>query len=333
MYKMLKFVILFLSISFLFGGDLSPNVVLANKVALVNVSTQYNPDQVVYIKSTLKKAAYDVTTKYLHQNISSLGYSEVDSVRAKYLLEAMLDDNVDTIWFVNGGGGAFNLIPYLYQNLDALKKAKPKIVVGFSDVTAIHYFVNNILGWQSIHGVLAGINSSVYKEEGNDKDGVNYKQPIPDIDAIREKGITYDNFTPLNTLAKKGIKGEIVGGNATLVFSFLGTKYEQDVSNKILFLEDTGLSFRHLDRLLHQLEYMNDNEPLAIVFGQFYPFNPTDSQRLIYKTVIERFAKKYDRPVYYFPYSGHGMINKPLMFGKESSIECNADDFYCTLCN
>ena len=309
------------------------NIDPANKVALVNASTQYNPSQIVDIKSALKKTGYDVTTKYLRQNISSFGYSEVDSVRAEYLLKAMLDDNVDTIWFVNGGGGAFNLLPYLYQNIDALKKAKPKIIIGFSDVTAIHYFVNNVLGWQSIHGVLAGINSNVYKEKGNKKEGVNYKQSIPNIDVIKEKGITYDNFIPLNSVAKKGVKGEFVGGNATLVFSFLGTKYEQDISNKIIFLEDTGISFRHLDRFLHQILYTGNNKPLAIVFGQFYSLDPTDSERLIYKSVIEKFAKKYDRPVYYFPYSGHGMTNEPLMFGKQSSIKCMASDFYCTLDN
>ena len=110
-----------------------------NRVALINVSTQYYPEEIKDAKQALKDAGYDTTYKYLNQYPSDFGYSNPESKREKILLDAMLDENIDIIWFVKGGAGAFNLLPYLYNHLDQLKKAKPKIIVGFSDITAIHF--------------------------------------------------------------------------------------------------------------------------------------------------------------------------------------------------
>ncbi|MEZ9233305.1 LD-carboxypeptidase, partial [Vibrio amylolyticus] len=105
-------------------------------VALVSVSTQYDEQKLDKIKSKLEKVGYKVTDQYLHQVVSDLGYVDNDYSRAKNLINALLDDDVEVIWFVRGGGGGFNLIPYLYKEVERLKSAKPKVLVGFSDVTA-----------------------------------------------------------------------------------------------------------------------------------------------------------------------------------------------------
>ncbi|MCX2956921.1 MAG: LD-carboxypeptidase, partial [Candidatus Regiella insecticola] len=64
--------------------------------------------------------------------------------------------------FVRGGAGALNLLPYLYAAEDKIKKSTPKIIVGFSDVTAIHYFINRQIKWPSVHGVFASFNKNLY---------------------------------------------------------------------------------------------------------------------------------------------------------------------------
>ncbi|AEE26866.1 Muramoyl-tetrapeptide carboxypeptidase (MccF/LdcA family) [Francisella hispaniensis] len=83
----------------------------------------------------------NTTYKYLDIYPSDFGYSNLDSIRAKILLDALLDDNIDIIWFLRGGGGAFNLLHYLCNHINELKKAKPRILVEFSDVTAIHFLL------------------------------------------------------------------------------------------------------------------------------------------------------------------------------------------------
>lgn len=323
--KVITFLILFIF--------LLPTTILArtyNRVALISSSTQYDEDKIEEIKQILEKKGYIVNAKHLNQVVSDFGYVNTDKSRANTLINALLDKNTDILWFVRGGGGAFNLMPYLGANQEKLKKTKPKIIVGFSDVTAVHYFVNNVLAWPSVHGVLASYNMEM-NAANSDKITLNDREPIPSIKNLFNKGIYYQNLIPLNELARKGTQGKLVGGNFTLIQTLFSTPYESNYSNKILILEDTGVSFRELDRSLHQLLYKTNLNVNAIVFGQFYPLDPTDEQRLIYKTVIEKFAEKINKPVYYFPFFGHGRENKPFILDKEAFIQCSVQEDYCSL--
>ena len=132
------------------------------KVALVSVSSAYDEQEIPYVVSALEKKGYEVTDRYLKQAISDLGYVDVVAARTKHLTDAMLDDSIDVIWFVRGGGGSVNTLPLLEKHLKTLKRAKPKVLIGFSDVTAVHEFVNKSLGWKSIHGIVAAFNADVY---------------------------------------------------------------------------------------------------------------------------------------------------------------------------
>ncbi|GAL09710.1 muramoyl-tetrapeptide carboxypeptidase MccF/LdcA family [Vibrio astriarenae] len=116
-----------------------------------------------------------------------------------------------------------------------------------------------------------------------------------------------------------------------MVAASFATKYQPNFSDKVLLLEDVGISFRQLDRSLQQILFMDKLEVNAILFGQFYPLDSTDEQRLIYKSVIERFAKKIHKPIYYYPFIGHGRVNHPIMLGEKIDITCDADEVYCTL--
>lgn len=131
------------------------------RVALVSGSTEYDPDILPPAKEALEKAGYVVTEKYLDQVVSDFGYVNTDAVRAENIINAMKDDDVDIVWFVAGGGGSVNLLPSFHEKADILKQNKPKILIGFSDVTSIHQFVNETLGWPSVHGVLAKYSSQV----------------------------------------------------------------------------------------------------------------------------------------------------------------------------
>ena len=325
MLKKIIFLIIALSLSF-------ANPILAKNyrnVALISSSTQYNEDTIEPIKQELKKKGYIVTTKYLNQVVSDFGYVNTDRSRAASLINALLDKQIDILWMVRGGAGAMNLIPSLYVEKDRLKKVKPKIIVGFSDVTAIHYFVNTVLGWPSVHGVVAAYNKEISKPD-SEQVSLNDRESIPSIKNLLTQGIQYQNLIPLNQFARLPIQGTLLGGNFTLIQSFFATHYEHDFTNDILILEDTSVSFRQLDRSLHQLLYKTLFKPKAIVFGQFYPLDPTDEQRLMFKTVIEAFAKKTTLPIYYFPYFGHGRENKPFILGSLAEIDCPSQQEYCT---
>ncbi|WP_318456863.1 LD-carboxypeptidase [Photobacterium leiognathi] len=284
-----------------------------NQVALISCSTQYDEQTVDNVVKTFIDHGYMVTTKYLNQVISDLGYVNTDQERANNLITGLLDPTIDVLWFFRGGGGALNLLPYLQAYKTQLREIKPKTIVGFSDVTAIHIFINNELGWQSVHAINASTNKAT--NGGNE-------QPIPDLKALMHEGVSYNTVLPLNELAKTtAVSGQLIGGNHTLVGATFGTKYQPDFANKVLLLEDIGVTYRQLDRYLQQLLFLKDFDVNAIVFGQYYQMDPNDQDRLMYKKVLELFAEQFDKPVYYFPFIGHGKHNQPVIFGRQVSLQ------------
>ncbi|MCG3865509.1 MULTISPECIES: LD-carboxypeptidase [unclassified Photobacterium] len=284
-----------------------------NQIALISCSTQYDEQSVNNVVDTFIAHGYMVTTKYLNQVISDIGYVNTDQERANNLIAALLDPTIDVLWFFRGGGGALNLIPFLHAYKTQLLEIKPKMIVGFSDVTAIHSFINNELGWQSVHAVNASTNKAT--NGGNE-------QPIPDLKTLINEGVSYNNVLPLNDLAKSAsVTGLLIGGNHTLVSATFGTHYQPDFSNKVLLLEDIGVTYRQLDRYLQQLLFLKDFDVSAIVFGQYYNMDPNDQDRLMYKHVLEQFAQQLGKPVYYFPFIGHGKYNQPVIFGRQVSLQ------------
>ena len=284
-----------------------------NQIALISCSTQYDEQSVNNVVDTFIAQGYMVTTKYLNQVISDIGYVNTDQERANNLIAALLDPTIDVLWFFRGGGGALNLLPFLHAYKTQLLEIKPKMIVGFSDVTAIHSFINNELGWQSVHAVNASTNQAT--NGGNE-------QPIPDLKTLINDGVSYNNVLPLNDLAKSAsVSGQLIGGNHTLVSATFGTHYQPDFSNKVLLLEDIGVTYRQLDRYLQQLLFLKDFDVNAIVFGQYYNMDPNDQDRLMYKHVLEQFAKQFGKPVYYFPFIGHGKYNQPVILGRQVSLQ------------
>ncbi|MCD9461406.1 LD-carboxypeptidase [Photobacterium phosphoreum] len=285
-------------------------------LALIACSTQFEPSQVPQVTAILAQHGYQVSCHYLQQNISDLGYVDTDQARAHNLIKALLDPTIDVLWFYRGGGGALNLLPYLHRYKQQLLAIPEKMIVGFSDVTAIHGFLNNELGWRSIHGVNA--NNHLEMDSAN-------QQPLPDIAALIAEGITYNNVLPLNVLAQQtaSVSGMLIGGNHTLVAATFGTHYQPDFENKILLLEDIGVTFRQLDRYLQQLLFLKECNVKAIIFGQYYSMDPNDEERIMYKTVLQQFAAQYDKPVYYFPFFGHGKHNQPFILGENITLQRN----------
>lgn len=308
-------------------------------IYLISSSSAYDESYIPKITETFKNKGFNVNTQYLNQQLSDFGYVNTDHERAKNLILALKNDQVKYLWFVRGGSGALNLLPKLHAEIEQIKRSKPKVLIGFSDVTALHYFVNHELGWKSIHGTTAAtgkiMNAPVNTEttiqtinnsEENQNDVVN------EIFSAMKNGIHYQGLLPLNHAAKNHFyDGVLTGGNLTLVQTLFSTKYERRWNDQILLLEDISVTYKQLDRLLHQILFKKDFHPKAIVFGQFYPSKTNDGERLIYKEVIRNFAEQNHIPVYYYPYFGHGNVNKPFILGEKAHIACPQDSDYCSI--
>lgn len=326
---MLKYIYLFLVILIISGCTANQYLPKTNdeKIYLISSSSAYDENVVEKIIQKFSQEGFIVNTKYLNQQTTELGYVNTDQKRAETLVSALSDPDVHYLWFIRGGAGALNLYPALMASKEKIKRMPAKIAIGFSDVTAVEYFTQNELKWPSIHGVLASYNKEVSGEDSI----ISRNNSILEIPMIIKKGVEYSGLELINNRSRKNISGIISGGNLTLIQSLFSTKYEINYQNKILIFEDTGVSYRQLDRTLHQLLFKKNFAPHAIIFGQFYPEKSAEKDKLLYKKVITNFAKQASFPVFYYPFFGHGATNQPFIIGNNADIICSEQSSFCSI--
>ncbi len=234
-------------------------------------------------------------------------------VQFEQLKNALYSDS-KAIWCLRGGYGSMRLIPEL-KKLKVPKK--PKLFVGFSDVTSLHLFFNQVWKWPTLHGRTI---SQLNLELGNTPDRKELKDLLfGDIDEVYFK-----NLKPLNSAAEKNqqIKGKVVGGNLRMLQSSLGTAIELNTKGKILFVEDVGERGYSIDRMLEQMHQAGIlNKGLrALIFGDFTEGLEKDGKNLTV-TAMKRFAQRVDYPVLMGMKAGHGSkFNYSVPFLTESKL-------------
>ena len=223
--------------------------------------------------------------------------------------QAQLDNpNIKAIWCVRGGYGTVRMIDLL----DFTKfKQSPKWIVGFSDVTVLHSHLNT-MGYQSIHGIMP-VSSKASEEAKETLRKALFGEHL-------EYTVPCENMNRLGTA-----KGELVGGNLSILYSLLGSPSAIDCSDKILFIEDLDEYLYHIDRMMMNLKRNGCLESLkGIIVGGMTKMNdnevPWGKNAL---EIIDDVTKNYNIPIIYnFP-AGHMADNRALIFGKQVSMEVN----------
>ncbi len=233
--------------------------------------------------------------------------SNSDEMRFKFLRKALFAKDSKAIWCLRGGYGANRLLPYLQR----LKPpASNKVLIGYSDVTTVHLFLNQQWGWNTIHGPLL---DRFGAGAGRSKDKKELKQCL-----FGERDfLKFTELRPLNQRAQASgiVRGRLTGGNLTTWTSAIGTAWAGKPQGKILFFEDIGEQGRKVDRMLVQLEQSGGFKGLkALIFGEFVG-GAQPNGRYVWPDVLRRFADEAPFPVFdHFP-AGHGQSQRPVPFG------------------
>ncbi|WP_419419191.1 S66 peptidase family protein [Legionella sp. D16C41] len=294
-------------------GHLTPG----DTVDIVAPSSRCHPSVIEKVKVLLLSWGL-----YAHVPPDLLGenllYANSDEKRFFHLKNALLNPHSQVIWCLLGGFGATKLLPMLKQ----IKPTTLKLLIGFSDITALHIFFQGQWGWPTLSG------PSAYQVSLN-RVSENSVKLLKDILFGNTTLLRYEKLIPLNNLAqdKQIITAPIIGGNLHLIQASLGTFWQPAIANKILFIEEFNERAYRIDRVLAQLEQAGlFRHAKAILFGDMIDKGEPNGQFLV-KEVIQEFAAQCTLPVLQISNIGHGPINNPLLLGYLANLYMG--DNYC----
>lgn len=203
------------------------------------------------------KPAPHVTKRY--------GYlAGTDKDRATDIEAMYADKSVRAVFAVRGGWGCARLLPYL--DFDVVR-ANPKLLVGFSDVTALHLAFAAKTDCPTIHGPNAAnawgaLSWDSFRRLTFAGETPTWRSPPPSEDRLAPR-------SGIRTFRPGKASGRLVGGNLAVLSALVGTPYMPDMTGAILFLEETGEAEYRLDRMLTQLALAGILGKVAgVAFGQ-----------------------------------------------------------------
>lgn len=259
-----------------------------------------------------------VIGKSLYENYGGYMAGKAE-IRIEDLHEAFSRKDIKGIFCVKGGYSASQLLDKIDYELI---KNNPKVFVGYSDVTNLHIVFNQKCNLGTYHGPMVKSNmindfndyTKISFFEAMEKNETKYEEP---------ENMPLSILTEGNT-PSENISGVLTGGNMAIIVTTLGTQYEIDTKEKILFLEDVDEEIGSLNRMLTHLKYAGKfSDCKAVVFGNFVVCKNTytkENQHYELLELLKDFFADYDKPVIYGMESGH---KKPYMFTLPLGAKCS----------
>ena len=235
-----------------------------------------------------------------------------DEERVQDLHDFIADPNIKAVFCVRGGYGIGRFIDKIDYPLLELN---PKIIVGFSDVTVLHTVANEYSNLVTFHGPMLS-DKEIPLDELSARMYEQLFQPIE---------VHYsERISPLTTLSRGFVRGEITGGNLNRLVGTLGTTFEIDTTNKIVLLEDIGEDIERLDHMMNQLRLSKKLERAAgFVIGDFTRLGEGETYDDVLE-VMRHYLVPYNKPVLAGFKIGHCTPNIMIPIGVDALLD--ADD-------
>jgi len=284
-----------------------PSITRGDRVAIVAPAGKIDPAVVDFAEARLESWGLNVV---LGEHIFNqhFQYAGTDEERLSDFQKALDDESVNAILCARGGYGLIRIV----DQLDFTKfKTNPKWIIGFSDITILHSFIQSNLGIETLHATMAaGLKEDVSAETLRT--------------SLFGESLSYELDThpfskPRDTM------GILVGGNLALLCSLIGSVSDIDTEGKILFIEDVGEYLFRLDRLMWTLKRAGKlDKPAGLIVGNFNDMRDNDNPfgKTAYEIISEA-VEAYDFPVSFgFP-AGHEKDNRALILGRTVNLSIN----------
>lgn len=239
-------------------------------------------------------------------------FGGTDDERITDLQNQINNTDIKAIWCAKGGYGTARILDKIDFSplLD-----QPKWVIGYSDVTALHLQLQH-LRYCSLHAQMP-----VDIQNKSSKTIESIKQSLFE----KSYEISYASKFP----SQSGLaKGQLIGGNLSVLYSVLGSKAIPDFKDKILFIEDLDEYLYHIDRMMLNL-YRSGilNQLKGLIIGSLSDMNDNSTPfGQTAEEIIAHYTNKFDMPVAYNCPVGHGFENLALTLGANIELSVNNND-------
>jgi muramoyltetrapeptide carboxypeptidase len=247
-------------------------------------------------------------------------FAGTDEKRAADINAMFADPKVKGM-FASGGWGSPRVLPLL--DYEMIRK-NPKVLIGFSDVTALLNTIRQKTGLVTFHGPSAFSNFDPWTIENlkravmsPEPAGTISNPPKPESALVQRRYRTY-------TIRGGRARGTIVGGNLTLLAALMGTPYEIETDGAIFFLEEVREAIYRVDRMITQLALGGKLARVAgVVFG-YCSECPADRSSFSLEEVLRDHFTRLGVPVFAGLAFGHIEQKLTLPIGLPATIDADA---------
>jgi len=281
-------------------------------IGLISPAGPESADKIKESIELLKSLGFNIKEgKHIYDKLGYLAGNDKD--RAADFINMFLDPEVDMVLCVRGGYGTMRILPLIDFNII---KLNPKIFAGFSDITT---FLNNI----ALKCNLITFHSPMCNSNFLDNDTLKSF-----LDTLMTG---YNSFTiknpegiPMKSFSDASPIGQLVGGNLSLICSTIGTPFEIDTKDKILFIEEVGEEPYSIDRMLTHLLLSGKLQSCSgIILGQFTKCELSHYEKsLTLDQVIEDRVLSLNKPTLVNLQSGHSYPKLTLPIGAQVKMDC-----------
>ena len=293
---------------------------IGDKVALVSPASNVTDLMDVYRAQEIcdKLGLNSIMPKSIVKTASGYKTRSADE-RIDELHQAFADKSISAIFCIRGGFGSAELLDKLDYGLI---KSNPKIICGYSDITALLTGINKKTGLVTFHSpvMLSDFDEVTYNS---------FKNILFNNSAFGElKNPASSDIRSTNPtiVINDGVaKGELVGGNLSLITSLIGTPYQIETEEKVLFLEDVGEAPYRLERMLTQMRMAGMLDKLkGVVIGKCDYCSAGSSQSSWDRSELEVYNYIFagmNYPVFYGLLFGHTTTQFTIPIGIEAEMD------------
>lgn len=248
-----------------------------------------------------------------------------DKARAEDINRFFADKSIAAVLPIRGGWGSARVLPYL--DFETIRR-NPKILMGYSDITALHNAIQAKTGLITFHGPNGGGRWDAWSVDyvkrvlfGAEAVTMSNPKALSDRNSLTQ----VENRT--RTITPGKARGRMMGGNLTVLTAILGSPFVPDYTDAILFLEDVQENLYRIDRMLTSLKLAGIlDKAKGVVFGTCSQCGPGNDNyaALTMEEILADHIKTLGVPAWQGAMIGHDQPQWTVPFGLEVEIDATA---------